>query len=332
MPERPFFVVNPKSAGGRTASVWWRDLHGSVLEMFPRARWALTKGPRQAAALAARAAVEGADLVVAVGGDGTVNEVVNGLMGERLGAEERLPAANGQTWSPPGERPDAPALGVVPVGTGCDFVKSIGVPNSPVKALELLRAGKQLPLDVCEMTLRRAAGNLVRRYSMNMCGCGASGEVTKQVNAARFPRHGLAKFFIATARAALAYRPREIQVEVDGLAPRTTRLLGLFVCNGEYCGGGMRPGKGARLDDGTLRVVEIADIPLSRILRHGYKLYTGRLEGIPGVSVYDASSLRVRGPSEILVDCDGEQPGTLPATYSVVRRALRVVGGNTEEG
>lgn len=329
MPDRAFFIVNPAASGGRTGRLWHDRLRARALELFPGARWTLTTGPGQAAALAAGACAEGADLVVAVGGDGTVNEVVNGLMGETLGGGAvKLPEPAGEAWTGAGQRTGLPALGVVPAGTGCDFVKSIGVPGEADGALDLLASGKQSECDLCLMTFAGADGGERRRYSMNMCGCGASGEVARRVNASRRPGRGILKFFAATAGAVASCRPRQVEMSVDGGKVATRALLGLFVCNGEYCGGGMRPGRGARVDDGALRVVEIGDVPTWRVLVYGYRLYNGRLEGIPGVRVYDTRSLTVKGPSAVLVDCDGEQPGTLPASYSVVRRAIRVVTGN----
>jgi len=325
MADRPFFVINPMSAGGETGRLWRTSLGAAVRDRFPAARWASTAGREQAAGLAARATREGADLVVAVGGDGTVNEVVNGLMGESLApADPALPPSEGASWLPGSEPPERPVLGIVPRGTGCDFIKSLGVPNSLGGALGLLADGRTVTSDLCEMTFA-AQGGRARRYSMNMCGCGASGEVARQVNGAGRPQHGFWAFFRAAARAALAYRPETVEIAVDSEPARPTRLLGLFVCKGEYCGGGMRPGRGAALDSGRLRVVEIGDIPLPRILRYGHRLYTGRFDDVPGVRVYDARTLQVTGPEAVLVDCDGEQPGTLPTTYRVVPAALRVI-------
>jgi diacylglycerol kinase family enzyme len=320
--ERPFFIVNPRSAGGETGRAWDTGLRAQAVPAFPQARWALTAGPGQASALAGLAVREGADLVVAVGGDGTVNEVINGLMGVTLGDGGPDPRAEGARWAP---IPACdPVLGILPRGTGCDFVRSLGIPKRFDAALAILMDGVTVEADLCEMALTSETGQPLRRFSMNMCGCGASGEVARSVNRADRPRHGFLAFLLASLRAAAAYRPREVEVSVDGGPPRRVALKSLFVCNGMFCGGGMRIGRGALIDDGLLRIAEIGPVGPARSLMHAFRLYTGRLEGVRGVRVYDARSVTVTSQETVLVDCDGEQPGGLPAAYTVRPRAVRI--------
>jgi len=328
---RPLFIVNPHSAGGSTGRRWPAGILPLVTARFPGARWVVTRAPGQAAALAARAQGEGADLLVAVGGDGTVHEVVNGLLGDRPGeGDTALPLAEGPAWKEDAvreERNRLPVLGILPLGTGCDLAKTLRIPTDIPKALDILAAGRTVLADVCEITCQAADGAPIRRFSINTCGCGLSGEVAAQVNAARWPRHGLLAFLIATLRGVLAYRPRQVTVSLDGGPAVSTRILALFVCNGQYCGGGMRPGLTARLDDGVLRVVEVGALPLARVLVNLPKLYSGEVEGVEGVRVRDARRIEVGSDQQVLVDCDGEQPGRLPATYEVRPGALRLVAG-----
>jgi len=330
--QRPLFIVNPESAGGGAGRRWPTEVLPRLTARFPDARWVLTRAAGQAAALAARARAEGAGTVVAVGGDGTVHEVVNGLMGELLGQDcALLPASEGAAWGAEAVGPGAsglPVLGVLPIGTGCDLVKSLGIPRDLEGALDVLAAGRTFRADVCEITGVANAGGPLRRFSVNMCGCGLSGEVAAHVNAARWPRHGLLAFLIATLRGVVGYRPRAVTLSVDGGPPRATRLLALFVCNGEYCGGGMRPGLGARLDDGVLRVVEVGAMPLARILVNLRRLYSGKVEGVRGVLVHQARRIDVTPTDPALVDCDGEQPGRLPASYTIHPGALQLVAGS----
>ena len=329
---RPFFIVNPQSAGGSTGTRWRGEILPRATARFPAARWVLTRAPGQAAALAARARAEGASVLVAVGGDGTVHEVVNGLLGERLGeAGAPLPESKGAAWArdfSPRADGEPPVVGLVPMGTGCDLAKTLGIPRNVEGALDILASGRSIVADVCEIACVSAGGAPVRRFSINTCGCGLSGEVAARVNGAGWPRHGLLAFLIATLRGVVAYRPREVTIAIDGGPPVSTRLLALFVCNGQYCGGGMRPGLGARPDDGVLRVVEVGAIGLPRVLANIHRLYSGDVETVRGVRVNNARRIDVApgAPGPVaLVDCDGEQPGRLPATYEVRPGALRVV-------
>jgi diacylglycerol kinase (ATP) len=305
----PYFIVNPSSAGGRTGRRWMRDILPLVSARFGAGvAWAVTRRPGDGAALAEAARREGRAMVVAVGGDGTLHEVVNGLMAAPGGREPAL-------------------LGLLPNGTGCDFARSVGVPRDPVRALDLLVSPRWLPVDVCEISCVGPDGGAVHRFSINTCGCGIAGEVAASVNRWSRRRHGLLAFLTASLAAVARYRPAEVSVSLDGREADRLRLLALFVCNGEYCGGGMRPGRGARIDDGLLRVLTVEAMHPARVLANLHRLYTGRVEGVRGVRVQDARRVEVHGPPGVLVDCDGEQPGTAAASFAVRPSAVRVVVG-----
>lgn len=253
----------------------------------------------------ARAAAEaGADLVVAVGGDGTINEVVNGLM--TVGTR--------------------PALGIIPAGSGSDFARTLRLPRDGFAALEVLRQGNTRRIDAgeirCAPLLTSDGSGRVRRYFVNMAGCGASGRVVERF--ARWRLAGAAGYGVSAALTALDYRWPLVDVVFDESPARRVRLNLLFVCNGEYCGGGMRVGQGARPDDGELLVVEAAGVGRLRAMLQWPQLYLGGLHRVSGVSVGPARGLAVEGPASVLVDADGELVGRLPATYRVVPGALDV--------
>jgi YegS/Rv2252/BmrU family lipid kinase len=305
----PLFIVNPASAGGRTGRRWVREILPLLPGRFgPDAAWAFTEKPGDAATIAERASREGRPMVVAVGGDGTLHEVVNGLMGV---AGKRV----------------SPLLGLVPNGTGCDFARTIDVPRDPARALEILAGGRSVLADVCEISCVGGDGARVRRFSINTCGCGIGGHVAAGVNRWTGRRHGFLAFLAAALSAVARYRPDEAAIAVDGAEAVRVRLLALFVCNGRYCGGGMRPGNDARIDDGRLRVVAVEAMHPARVLLNLPRLYSGRVEGVRGVHVCDASRVEVSASGSVLVDCDGELPGTAPASFIVRPAALRVIVG-----
>jgi len=325
--ERPFFVVNPKSAGGETGRTWDLTLRKQVVERFPNARWAFTAAVGQGSRLAKQAWREGAELVVAVGGDGTVNEVVNGLMGLEVGdLEAPLPGSQGARWSEPTSGTPRPILGHLPRGTGCDFAKSLGIPKPFVAGLEMLLNGRTVASDVGEiqLTSRSGSGETLVRYFINIGGCGASGEVVERVNRSGKQLGGFLTFFTASLASTLRYYSPEVEISIDGAAPRQIPLNVLFVCNGQYCGGGMWVGPEARIDDGRFSVLEIAATSRMGAVLSGSRLYSGKIDRIPGARSYTARSIRVTSSQEVLVECDGEQPGILPATWTLLEKALRV--------
>jgi YegS/Rv2252/BmrU family lipid kinase len=310
--ERPHFVVNARSPHVREAARL-DALRGAVANLFPDAGWSVTAGPGDAAALARSAASEGADLVVAVGGDGTINEVVNGILtAPDTGADAR---ARG-----------GPTLGIVPAGSGSDFVRSLSIPRDVASALAVLAWGRRRRIDagriVCAPPDGEATVARTDRFFINMGGCGASAQVAHRFNQRRIP--GALGYAAASVMTTLTYRWPQVEIRTDDGAPHVATLNMLFACNGEYCGGGMRVGRGSKLDDGLLLVVEASGVGRLRTILEWPRLYGGRLEHVRGVRVTPARRVEVRSEEDVLVDCDGEVIGRLPATYEIVPGALTV--------
>jgi diacylglycerol kinase (ATP) len=302
--DRPHFVVNARSRpSGAPGSL--EALRALVLGVFPGARWMLTSGPGDAVALARGAAADGADVVIAVGGDGTVNEVANGLL--------TAPVA-------------PPTLGILPAGSGSDFVRSLGIPRHAAAALRVLADGRRRRIDVgrivCAPLAAGASPGPITRFFVNIAGCGASAQVTERFNRRRI--RGSLGYATAAALTAFTCRWPQVEIRADDAEPKTITLTMLFVCNGEYCGGGMRVGRGARLDDGSFHVVEAAGISRLRTILEWPRLYRGRLEHVAGVRVTPGRRLDLSSRDDVLVDCDGEVCGRLPATYAIVPGALDV--------
>lgn len=301
---RPHFVVNGL-ASRRGAASGVADLRAEVARVFPGSPWRVTTRSGEATELAREAAGGGADLVVAVGGDGTINEVVNGLL---------------TLAAPP------PPLGILPAGSGSDFVRSLGIRHHPAAAVAVLNRGTTRRIDVGEIECAtldpEAPAARTRRYFLNIAGCGASGRVVERFNRWRVP--GVIGYGVAAALTAFDYRWPQVRITLDDGADRIVSLNLIFVCNGEYCGGGMHVGKGARLDDGMLHVVEAGGVSRVRAMLQWPSLYRGTLYGVRGVRVDAARSVTITGERDVLVDCDGELAGRLPATYRVISAALDV--------
>jgi YegS/Rv2252/BmrU family lipid kinase len=274
---------------------------------FPGATWMATSSPGDGAVLARAAALGGKDLIVAVGGDGTINEIVNGLMD-------------------PGVSPNTrPALGILPAGSGSDFVRTLRIPRDLRAALDVLAAGRLKCIDVgvieCAPLDGRVPGQ-TRRYFTNMAGCGSSARVAERFN--RRKVRGTLGYAVAAALTALDYRFPQVEIALDGNPTDRTSLNVLFICNGEYCGGGMHVGKGALVDDGLLHVVEVAGVGRLGSVLQWPRLYTGSVDRVRGARVCAAQEVRVTSNEDVLVDCDGDLCGRLPATYRAVAEALEV--------
>jgi diacylglycerol kinase (ATP) len=297
------FLVNPASDNGRTGKLW--------PEMSRRAADAglvgeahLSERAGQLGELAVRAATDGAQLLVAVGGDGTVNEIVNGLM----------------TIPPEGP---APELAVIPRGTGRDLVRTFGIPTRLAAAVAVALDGTTREIDVGRVEYRALDGTEAVGYFANVAGAGMSGAVAARANSSSKPLGGKVAFLGATLAVFARWKVTELQVEVD-----SSRQAGLIyevvVANCRYLAGGMKMTPDAEPDDGLFDVLVIGDITRSELAWNLPKVYRGTHITHPKCELSRGRTVSVAGPTPVPIQLDGEPPGTTPARFEIVPRALRL--------
>jgi diacylglycerol kinase (ATP) len=295
------FLVNPASANGSTGRRWPEIAHrAAAAGLEGETRFSTRAG--EIADLAARAASEGARLVVAVGGDGTVNETVNGLL--RAGAGEI-------------------ELAILSRGTGTDFVRSLGIPGDADRAVAVARDGRVRAVDVGRARYRAWDGSRSESFFANFAGAGISGAIARRANASSKLLGGRLSFMWATVAVFAGWKSVRATVTVDG-ERRSGRMFEILVMNGEYTAGGMRMAPGASADDGLFDVVLIGDVTKGDFVRTFPKVYRGRHVGHPKIEVVRGATVVVEADEALPLALDGEQPGTTPVTFDLVRRALRV--------
>jgi diacylglycerol kinase (ATP) len=251
--------------------------------------------------LTREAVAGGAELVVVVGGDGTLNEAVNGLLSTDSSTCE---------------------LAVVPCGTGDDFARTFGIPTSTEQALEVAGKGKARTVDAGRARFL-ADGVEHERYFANFAGAGISGAIARR-GAATSKRFGArAAYFWATVAVFARWSSVPMTIEADG-ARREGRMFEIIVANGAYAAGGMRVAPDAAPDDGLLDVVVIGDVTKLDFLTTFPKIYRGTHVGHPKVEVLRSRAVRVETEVPLAVVLDGEQPGTTPVRFEVLPGALRL--------
>jgi len=311
-PQRPsaLVILNPAAGSGR-ADRRFRRVE-PVFRSWPSPpRVVRTSHIGDAVRLAAEAPAK-TGLVVAAGGDGTANEVANGLL--------QRPGGQG-----------ASVLGYIPIGTGCDLARALGISRDPAAAAGTLAIGNDVMVDIgrIEMATREGA---VGRYFLNAANVGAAPAITRRLSRGGWlARLGAASYVVAAAREALSVRPVGLRLTVDSGDPVRESALNISVCNGPSFGGGMRPSPHAGLDTGGLDVVVVGDIGVAEILSLLSHLRRDGVVGRRGVSHFACRSLRIEADTssghtsgEMPVEVDGEVPGCLPATFSVVAGGLAV--------
>lgn len=234
-------------------------------------------------------------LLVVVGGDGTLNEVVNGAMG--TGAE----------------------IAVLPAGTGQDFSRTHGIPSGFDDAVRVVLDGTTRTIDIGRVELAGAS-----RYFANVASAGMSGAVAQRANSMTKALGGRATFYYALTREFVAWRNTEVTVRLDGGEERRGRMHDVIVANGSQHGGGMKLAPEASQDDGLFDVVLIGDVNKLDFVTTSPRLYSGTYLTHPKIELVRSATVTVEAAESLPLEVDGEPIGTTPARFEIVPTALRV--------
>ena len=291
------FLVNPAAENG-AAGRRWPELAHEAASLGLQGDTRFSERPGHLTELAREAAAD-ADLLVAVGGDGTVNEVVNGIAG--LDVE----------------------LALIPRGTGGDFVRTFGIPRKLDRAVEVALRGRTRVIDLGRGRYRSWAGEDEESYFANIASAGMSGAIAKRTNETSKALGGKVSYAWATVAVFSRWRSDEVRVRVDG-TEQAGRMHDVIVANGRYLGGGMKMVPEAEPDDGLLDVLLIGDLTKRDLLLTMPKTYRGKHLPHPKATLLRGTTVEIDAPEPLPVELDGEQPGTTPVRFEIVPRALRL--------
>jgi YegS/Rv2252/BmrU family lipid kinase len=284
-------IANPAARRGNTQLIISRTLE-LLAKRGVSYDLELTAGPKEAGMIA-RAACRDHDVIIAIGGDGTVNEVVQGMVFS-----------------------DTP-LGIIPGGTGNDFIRSLHIPNRLEQAVDIVLAGQTRRIDV---------GKINDTYFVNNTGFGFDAAVNITTNSMSSSTGGLSLYLRALARTLGKYRPVQLTISMNGRTSDQETFL-LSIGNGTTCGGGFRLTPHAKLDDRLLDVTLIRPLPLASLLWHFPKVFLGTIDRVSYASLARTSELTIRSNGPVPIHVDGEIfPGNETSyQVSMVPRALTVI-------
>lgn len=273
---------------------------------------AFTKGPGDGENLAMKFAKSGRKLIIACGGDGTVNEVVNGIMNSGEDVE----------------------LGILPAGTGGDLRRSLGMSNTPREAAKQLRDGVTKRIDLGHVAFVDHDGNDSARYFVNVASFGLSASINDRVKNKGSLQwipgetvRGKTKFAVSAVQEVIEPNSKTVVVAFDDGKPAKLNTINFCICNARFFGGGMKIAPDAKMDDGLFDVVNIGDINTARIFLNGYRLYSGthtELEEVKSRLTKKVSVAPANADDLIDIETDGELPGRLPAEFKIVPSALKI--------
>lgn len=301
-------IVNPESNKGRTRQRW-KYIKEGIKVFIKEFKYEFTEKPLQAIEITRDAIKSGSDLIIGVGGDGTMNEIANGFFEDRKIIN-----------------PEA-TLGIVPSGTGCDFTKSLNIPSGLKNALKVITQARSALIDIGKVTFKNHSGKDSERFFVNISDFGIGGEVVRKVNQKRMERKATSylRCLISTM---IQYRNKRLRIRINDRELLVDDYLAGVVANGRIFGKGMKIAPRAKLDDGLFDFVLIKAMKFLEFCRHGWKIYTGSHLSVSKISLIRAEKIEAlpEGNEEVLIELDGEQLGKLPAIFEIVPQNFLVKG------
>ncbi len=288
---RVVFIVNPTADRGKAKGVW-KTLLGCKSELFSNYEVIHTEYQGHARVIASEISEETCDVIVSVGGDGTIHEIVNGIVGKDI------------------------SLGIIPAGSGNDLARTLGISKDPKEALLAItnKSASRIDLGV--------AGD---RYFINIGGAGFDAEVVADMNNnMRFLR-GTVAYVASVIKKLLTFVPVELEITIDG------RILNkkVYICavaNGKYYGGGMMLAPDALINDGYFDICVLEDLSKLDFLVTFPSVFKGKHIDHPKVKIYKGKEVLIKGPEHLSIHADGEIFGRLPARFFILPNALRIMG------
>ncbi len=304
MVEKTLIVLNPHAGSGRAGKLW-SQIEPLLWDALGELVIAVTQRPEEVAAHLDKARAAGLTRVIAIGGDGTNHALINAMM-QLNNADSTAPRMT---------------FGCLPVGTGHDWARTLGIPDSPAAAVQWIAAAQPTPLDVGRLEFVEN-GQPVTRHFLNIASAGIGGQVDQQVNgqARRYPW----TFLAATVQTLLTYKPQMMNVKIDGKNWYNGKSYIVAVANGCNFGHGMRIAPNAKYNDGLFDVVLVEGMPRTRILSALTSVYSGAHIRRSDVHVARASSVEItlEAADTLGLDLDGEPSRTSQVRFEAMPHAL----------
>ncbi|HRP70014.1 MAG TPA: diacylglycerol kinase family lipid kinase [Turneriella sp.] len=308
--EPAIFIVNPQAGGGKSQREL-KKLLDEIASLYGNAKIEFTEEKGHATTLTRTALKNGVDLVVAVGGDGTISEVAAGFFDTK--GKALLPLK------------EAPALGILPAGSGSDYARTLGIPRSSAIALQILQTAQTRTVDAGLLDFVDFQGKKTKRIFINIADIGIGGEVVEILERQGKKLGAFLSYQLATLRGLIAYKNKDLKIILDKKQELSAVYTGAIVALGKYFGSGMQIAPNAEVDDGFFDVVLLGEMTKMELVAKMQKVRKGTHILDKNVAVYRAKHVEISSTARALLDCDGELPGQTPVTFSIIPKAIKVV-------
>jgi diacylglycerol kinase (ATP) len=285
----------------------WKDIEPQIRKhhMYPT-EFQFTEAPGHATEMTRTALHEGYKNIVVLGGDGTINETVNGFF------------ENGTLINPEA------TLGILTGGSGNDTVRTLGISRDVTQAIRQLAQGNVMVCDAGRIHCRGIDGGEVDRMFFNVADIGLGALVVKKVNQSSKPFGGRIAFLAATTSTFITYKKPTLRFSFDGSPMKQEKTITLVVANGRWFGGGLSPTPTAKIDDGLFSIAIFGDISIPTYLRKIGYLMRGKEIDHPCVTYATAKKVVVESDDDVFIEADGEVIGKPPASFEILPKVMRV--------
>jgi YegS/Rv2252/BmrU family lipid kinase len=300
-------IVNLTAGGGKTKKDW--PLIAQILQKEGIRYEPFFTERRLHASIIARTKIkEGYSKIIVVGGDGTMNEVINGVFAQR-----RIHTTGVM-------------LGMISVGTGNDWAKTFNIPSDYEGAVRTIKQQKTFIQDAGLVTYQRN-GKMWNRYFINIAGMGFGARVVERSNIMKTRgKSGPLLYFYNIFTSLMGYRSKKAVIEIDGTS-YNRKIFSLNVGIGKYNGGGMIQVPHAVADDGLYSITLIKKIGKLNVIANIGRLYNGNIVNHSKVETYMAKNVQIAGSPLLQLETDGETLGHLPVSFQIIPRSVRVISG-----
>lgn len=305
MNKKVFAVVNPVSANGSTGKEW-PNFEKVIRQSGVDIDYKYTEYPMHAKSLAQEALKAGFEIILSVGGDGTMNEVLNGFFYEGELINENA------------------SLAIFSRGTGCDTIRTLGIGKDVDSIIEVLKNEKTQSLDVGLAEFVEYGGSKTQRYFLNVSDVGIGGETTYRVNNNSKALKGFLSFLVGAFATMISYQNKDFEITIDDVTINE-RLNSIIVANGKFFGGGMKIAPMADMNDGYFDIIVIGNISKFDFIINFPKIYKGEHMSHPKLRHYKGRKIRVNARQKALIEVDGEQPGVIEAKFDILPNKIKVL-------
>jgi len=303
--EKVQVIVNPYSARGKT-EYRWESIKSVIKHYFDEFKFIFTEKPNQATEIAREVLSEGFNLIIGIGGDGTLNEIANGFFSGK--SKEIIN--------------EEASLGMIPSGTGSDFIRFLRIPRDFRKSVELIKNSKQKKIDVGKITFPGPGSETSQKYFINVADFGLGADVIKKLSTVPESKRSPLSYYSGLLSTIKNYKSKSVKLIINDEKTISGKYLIGAIANGGIFGGGMIIAPDAKIDDGYFDLVLVKEMKKFEIIRNTHHLYRGTIVNHPKVEVHRVKKLEVSSEDSVSLEYDGELGGEIPVKFEIVEKVL----------